>query len=189
MRSAVQADAKLLEHAKKLRVIGRAGVGVDNIDLEAATHKGIAVMNTPGANAVAVAEQTLGMMLAMARHLSPRRRAHARGQVGEEIPARDGAAREDAGHHRAGTDRHGSGAAGAGVRDGVGRARSVCFGGGGEGAGDPAGGARRTVCGGGLHHAARRADAADDGDDQRGVHRENEEGRAAGELRARRTGE
>jgi D-3-phosphoglycerate dehydrogenase / 2-oxoglutarate reductase len=69
VRSAVQADAKLLEHANKLRVIGRAGVGVDNIDLEAATHKGIAVMNTPGANAVAVAEQTIGMMLAMARHL------------------------------------------------------------------------------------------------------------------------
>jgi D-3-phosphoglycerate dehydrogenase / 2-oxoglutarate reductase len=69
VRSAVQVDLKLLEHAKKLRVIGRAGVGVDNIDLEAATHKGIAVMNTPGANAVAVAEQTLGMMLAMARHL------------------------------------------------------------------------------------------------------------------------
>jgi len=69
VRSAVQADAQLLEHAKRLRVIGRAGVGVDNIDLEAATHKGIAVMNTPGANAVAVAEQTLGMMLAMARQL------------------------------------------------------------------------------------------------------------------------
>ena len=69
VRSAVQADATLLAHAKKLRVIGRAGVGVDNIDLEAATHKGIAVMNTPGANAVAVAEQTIGMMLAMARHL------------------------------------------------------------------------------------------------------------------------
>jgi len=69
VRSAVEADAKLLEHARKLRVIGRAGVGVDNIDLEAATHRGIAVMNTPGANAVAVAEQTLGMMLAMARHL------------------------------------------------------------------------------------------------------------------------
>jgi D-3-phosphoglycerate dehydrogenase len=69
VRSAVQADAALLQHAKKLRVIGRAGVGVDNIDLEAATNKGIAVMNTPGANAVAVAEHTLGMMLAMARHL------------------------------------------------------------------------------------------------------------------------
>ena len=69
VRSAVMVDAALLAHADKLRVIGRAGVGVDNIDLEAATHKGIAVMNTPGANAVAVAEQTLGMMLAMARHL------------------------------------------------------------------------------------------------------------------------
>jgi len=70
VRSAVQVDAKLLQHAKQLRVIGRAGVGVDNIDLDAATHRGIAVMNTPGANAVAVAEQTLGMMLAMARHLA-----------------------------------------------------------------------------------------------------------------------
>jgi D-3-phosphoglycerate dehydrogenase / 2-oxoglutarate reductase len=69
VRSTVQADARLLSHAKKLRVIGRAGVGVDNIDLDAATRQGIAVMNTPGANAVAVAEQTIAMMLAMARHL------------------------------------------------------------------------------------------------------------------------
>jgi D-3-phosphoglycerate dehydrogenase len=69
VRSAVQVNAELLEHADKLRVVGRAGVGVDNIDLDAATRKGIAVMNTPGANAVAVAEQTLAMMLAMARHL------------------------------------------------------------------------------------------------------------------------
>jgi len=57
VRSAVQVNSSLLEHARKLRVIGRAGVGVDNIDLDAATRKGIAVMNTPGANAVAVAEQ------------------------------------------------------------------------------------------------------------------------------------
>jgi D-3-phosphoglycerate dehydrogenase len=69
VRSAVQADAGLLTNAKKLRVVGRAGVGVDNIDLEAATRQGIAVMNTPGANAVAVAEHTLCVMLAMARHL------------------------------------------------------------------------------------------------------------------------
>lgn len=69
VRSAVQVTDSLLGHARKLRVIGRAGVGVDNIDLDAATRHGIAVMNTPGANAVAVAEQTLGMMLAMARHL------------------------------------------------------------------------------------------------------------------------
>jgi D-3-phosphoglycerate dehydrogenase len=69
VRSAVQVNAALLEHAPKLRVIGRAGVGVDNIELEAATRKGIAVMNTPGGNAVAVAEHTIGVMLAMARYV------------------------------------------------------------------------------------------------------------------------
>ena len=69
VRSALQVNAELLAKARKLRVIGRAGVGVDNIDLDAATRKGIAVMNTPGANAVAVAEHALAMMLAMARHL------------------------------------------------------------------------------------------------------------------------
>jgi D-3-phosphoglycerate dehydrogenase / 2-oxoglutarate reductase len=69
VRSAVQVDDALLEHAPKLRVIGRAGVGVDNIDTDAATRRGIVVMNTPGANAVAVAELTLGMMIALARKL------------------------------------------------------------------------------------------------------------------------
>jgi D-3-phosphoglycerate dehydrogenase len=67
VRSAVQVDAALLENAPKLRVIGRAGVGVDNIDAEAATRNGIVVMNTPGANAVAVAELTLGLMVSLAR--------------------------------------------------------------------------------------------------------------------------
>ena len=67
VRSAVQADATLLSHAPKLRIIGRAGVGVDNIDAEEATRRGIVVMNTPGANAVAVAELTLGLMISMCR--------------------------------------------------------------------------------------------------------------------------
>ncbi|MDQ2835264.1 MAG: phosphoglycerate dehydrogenase [Acidobacteriota bacterium] len=69
VRSAVQADATLLASAPKLRVIGRAGVGVDNIDTDAATHRGIVVMNTPGANAVAVAELTLGLMISLARSI------------------------------------------------------------------------------------------------------------------------
>lgn len=67
VRSAVQVDTKLLESAPKLRVIGRAGVGVDNIDTDAATRKGVVVMNTPGGNAVAVAELTIALMLALAR--------------------------------------------------------------------------------------------------------------------------
>ena len=69
VRSAVQADDALMAHAPNLRVIGRAGVGVDNIDADAATRRGIVVMNTPGANAVAVAELTIGLMLALARKL------------------------------------------------------------------------------------------------------------------------
>ena len=69
VRSAVQVGDELMAHAPKLRVIGRAGVGVDNIDAEAATRRGIVVMNTPGANAVAVAELTLCLMIALARKL------------------------------------------------------------------------------------------------------------------------
>jgi D-3-phosphoglycerate dehydrogenase len=69
VRSAVFVDAAMMEKAPNLRVIGRAGVGVDNIDLDAATKRGIAVMNTPGGNAIAVAEHTLALMLALARHL------------------------------------------------------------------------------------------------------------------------
>jgi D-3-phosphoglycerate dehydrogenase len=67
VRSAVKVNAAVLEKAPKLRVIGRAGVGVDNVDLGAATAAGVLVMNTPGGNAVSVAEHTLAMMLALAR--------------------------------------------------------------------------------------------------------------------------
>ncbi len=69
VRSAVQVVDALMAKAPKLRVIGRAGVGVDNIDADAATRRGIVVMNTPGANAVAVAELTIALMLALARKL------------------------------------------------------------------------------------------------------------------------
>lgn len=69
VRSAVQVDDALMASAPKLRVIGRAGVGVDNIDADAATRRGIVVMNTPGANAVAVAELTIALMLALGRML------------------------------------------------------------------------------------------------------------------------
>ncbi len=67
VRSATKVTAGFLEKAAKLRVIGRAGVGVDNVDVEAATHRGILVMNTPGGNAVSVAEHTLALMLSLAR--------------------------------------------------------------------------------------------------------------------------
>jgi D-3-phosphoglycerate dehydrogenase len=67
VRSAVKVTKEVLEKAPKLRVIGRAGVGVDNVDIPAATAAGVLVMNTPGGNAVSVAEHTLALMLGMAR--------------------------------------------------------------------------------------------------------------------------
>ena len=69
VRSAVQVTPEVLKQARRLRVIGRAGVGVDNVDLAAATSAGVLVMNTPGGNAVSVAEHTFALMLAMARYI------------------------------------------------------------------------------------------------------------------------
>ena len=69
VRSATKVTAGIITAADKLKVIGRAGSGVDNIDLTSATHKGIIVMNTPGANTTSTAEHTFAMLLAMARNI------------------------------------------------------------------------------------------------------------------------
>ena len=69
VRSAVKVTAALLAAAPQLKVVGRAGVGVDNVDLEAATRHGVVVMNTPGGSAASVAELALGVMIALARQL------------------------------------------------------------------------------------------------------------------------
>lgn len=69
VRSAVKVTAGLIAAASRLRVIGRAGVGVDNVDVAAASARHIIVMNTPGGSSVAVAELTMAMMLALARQL------------------------------------------------------------------------------------------------------------------------
>jgi D-3-phosphoglycerate dehydrogenase len=69
VRSAVKVTKQVLEQSPKLQAIGRAGVGVDNVDLPAATAAGVLVMNTPGGNAVSVAEHTMALMLAMARSI------------------------------------------------------------------------------------------------------------------------
>jgi D-3-phosphoglycerate dehydrogenase / 2-oxoglutarate reductase len=69
VRSATKVTARVLEAADNLKVIGRAGIGVDNIDLGAATSRGVVVMNTPFGNSVTTAEHTLALMLALARQL------------------------------------------------------------------------------------------------------------------------
>src|ERR1700730_15460796 len=69
VRSATKVTPELLEKARRLRVVGRAGVGVDNIDLEEAMRRGGLVMSTPGGNAVSVAEHTFALLLALARQV------------------------------------------------------------------------------------------------------------------------
>ncbi|MEO5802911.1 MAG: phosphoglycerate dehydrogenase [Verrucomicrobiota bacterium] len=70
VRSETKVSQKVLEAAPKLRVVGRAGVGVDNVDVEAATQRGVVVMNTPGGNTITTAELTFFMLGALARHVA-----------------------------------------------------------------------------------------------------------------------
>lgn len=69
IRSATKVTAKLLQNARNLKVIGRAGIGVDNVDVQAATAQGIIVMNTPFGNSITTAEHAIAMMFALARQL------------------------------------------------------------------------------------------------------------------------
>ncbi|MFL2770307.1 MAG: phosphoglycerate dehydrogenase [Rhodospirillaceae bacterium] len=69
IRSATQVNQEVLEVAKNLKVVGRAGIGVDNIDVLAATQNGVVVMNTPFGNAITTAEHSISMMMALARQI------------------------------------------------------------------------------------------------------------------------
>ena len=84
IRSATKATAKIIEKATKLKVIGRAGIGVDNVEIPAATAKGIIVMNTPFGNSITTAEHAITLMLALARRNSAGRRLDPGRQVGKE---------------------------------------------------------------------------------------------------------
>lgn len=80
VRSQTKVTARALEAAPRLKVVGRAGVGVDNVDVAAATRRGVVVMNTPGGNTVSTAEHSFSMLLALARHIP---QAHASVKAGE----------------------------------------------------------------------------------------------------------
>lgn len=80
IRSGTQVDADVLAAGSKLKVVGRAGIGVDNVNVDAATKQGVIVMNTPGSNSVATAEQTLALMLAVSRYTVPAHNSLAAGE-------------------------------------------------------------------------------------------------------------
>ncbi|MSR61046.1 MAG: phosphoglycerate dehydrogenase [Planctomycetes bacterium] len=91
VRSATKVTRRVLEAADALRVVGRAGIGVDNVDLEAATERGVVVMNTPRGNATTTAELAIALLLALARHIPRADRLvrsgkwKAKGLVGTEV--------------------------------------------------------------------------------------------------------
>ena len=81
IRSATTLNAELIERGERLRVIGRAGVGVDNVDVPAATRRGIVVVNAPQSNVVTAAEHTMALLLALARNIPRARLWHARDRL------------------------------------------------------------------------------------------------------------
>src|ERR671931_2154333 len=80
VRSATKLTAEVIERGERLKVIGRAGTGVDNVDVDAATKRGIVVVNAPESNSVAAAEHTLALILALSRNVP---RANASLEAGE----------------------------------------------------------------------------------------------------------
>src|SRR5258705_11798248 len=94
VRSETRVKADLLARAPHLRVVARAGTGVDTIDVHAATRRGIAVMNTPGANTVSAGEHAMGLLLALVRRISDAAAAMRRGEwdrkrfEGTELPGK-----------------------------------------------------------------------------------------------------
>src|SRR5262249_28877865 len=91
IRSATKVDRSMLEAAPKIKLVGRAGVGVDNVDLDAATDRGVIVMNAPDGNTIATAELAFGLMLSLARQIPAAYASLAKGEwdrktfVGSEL--------------------------------------------------------------------------------------------------------
>ncbi len=123
-RSGVKITAEAMEGNTRLRAIARAGVGVDNIDVKAATRHGIVVMNTPGGNTISTAEQTLALMLGMSRNIAPAYQSLDRRPLGSEKIHGHAIGRQNAGHNRPGADRAGRGHSGASLGNANSRIRS-----------------------------------------------------------------
>ena len=99
-RSQTQVTQEVIDAATNLKVIGRAGVGVDNINIPAATARGIVVVNAPDSNTVAAAEHTIGMMLAMTRHIPQAHQSIQEGKWDRKSFYRYPTARQNRRHYR-----------------------------------------------------------------------------------------
>ena len=186
VRSETKVTADVIATAKNLKIIGRAGVGVDNIDVEAATKRGILVVNSPEGNTIAAAELTVAMLLALARNIPQADAVPARRRVEALQVHGVRGLRQDPGRHRPGQDRPRSRQAPAVVRDERHRLRPVSEAGAGRSAGHQAGGPGHALQRVGLHHGPRPQDQRNGGHDQRREAGADEADRAADQCRARR---
>ena len=188
IRSATKATAKILEKAKKLKVIGRAGIGVDNVEIPAATAKGIIVMNTPFGNSITTAEHAITLMLALAREIPQADASTQAGKweknrfMGVEITGKTLGVIGCGNIGSIVADRA------LGLRMKVIALRSVPVAGARQGSRRREGRARRAVQARRFHHAAHAADREDQEHHRRRGARQDEEGRAHHQLRARRPG-
>ena len=125
IRSATKLTADVIERAERLKVIGRAGVGIDNVDVDAATRRGIVVANAPDSTVVSAAEHTIGLLVALARNIPQAHAALKDGAVGAVALGRDRARRQDARRARLRPDRPAGRAARARARHARRRLRPV----------------------------------------------------------------
>ena len=188
IRSATKVTADVLKAAKKLKVVGRAGIGVDNVDIPAATAAGVIVMNTPFGNSITTAEHAIALMMALARDIPA---ANASTQAGKWEKNRFmgvEALRQDAGPDRRRQYRLHRRRPRQGPEDEGRRLRSLSVAGTRrrsrhrEGRTERSAGARR------FHHPAHAADQRDAQHHLGRRHQQDEEGRAHHQLRARRAG-
>ncbi len=105
VRSATKITKPVIEAGKDLKLLVRAGIGLDNIDRVAAKEKGIAVANTPAATSISVAEHTFGLMLGAVRNHGKAILSMKQHKWEKKSPRRDGALRQDPRHHRLRPDR------------------------------------------------------------------------------------
>ncbi len=101
IRSATQVTDEVLAAATNLKVVARAGIGLDNVDVEAATRRGVMVVNAPQSNIISAAEQAMALLLAQARNIPQAHAALKAGLVGALAVGRRGARRQDARPRRA----------------------------------------------------------------------------------------
>ena len=152
IRSATKVTAEVLAAGTDLVVVGRAGVGLDNVDVPAATARGVMVVNAPTSNILSAAEQAMALLLAQARNIPQAHAALVAGRVGAVEVGGGRAARQGAGHGRAGPGRRPGGPAGAGLRHAAAGLRPLRLGRAGPGHGRRAARPRGAVRRVRLHH-------------------------------------